>query len=92
MAGAEGRARLRAAISEGAVDRVRPKLMTVLTDLIGMLPILVSTEAGVKVTKRIAAPMMGGLVSSTVLTLLLIPVMYYLWKAASLRGGAPPAR
>ncbi len=71
---------LRASISEGAVDRVRPKLMTVATTLIGLLPIMFGSGTGSEVMKRIAAPMVGGLVSSTVLTLAIIPAIYYLVK------------
>jgi len=71
---------LRAVIIEGAVDRVRPKLMTVATTLIGLLPIMFGSETGTRVMKRIAAPMVGGLVSSTVLTLVIIPAVYLLWK------------
>jgi len=76
---------LKAAILEGAVDRVRPKLMTVATTMIGLLPVMFGTETGTRVMKRIAAPMVGGLVSSTVLTLVLIPAIYLLWKGLLLR-------
>ena len=76
---------LRAAISEGAVERVRPLLMTVATTLIGLLPIMFGTETGIRVMKRIAAPMVGGLISSTLLTLIVLPAVYYLWKGRSLR-------
>jgi len=80
----EGRLRtvedLRAAIMEGAVDRVRPKLMTVATTMIGLLPVMYGTGTGTRVMKRIAAPMVGGLASATLLTLVLIPAMYLLWK------------
>ncbi len=76
---------LKAAIVEGAVDRVRPKLMTVATTMIGLMPILIGHETGTRIMKRIAAPMVGGLVSSTLLTLLLIPAMYLLWKGFWLR-------
>jgi Cu(I)/Ag(I) efflux system membrane protein CusA/SilA len=76
---------LKATIMEGAVDRVRPKLMTVATTTIALLPIMFSTETGTRVMKRIAAPMVGGLVSSTVLTLVLIPAIYLLWKGWLLR-------
>ena len=69
------------AIISGAVDRVRPKLMTVMTTMIGLVPILWGTGAGSQTTKRIAAPMVGGMVSSTVLTLIVIPAIYYLWKS-----------
>ncbi len=81
---AEGRmdsvAALRAAITEGAVDRVRPKLMTVATTLCGLLPVMYGTETGTRVMKRIAAPMVGGLVSSTILTLLILPAIYLVWR------------
>ena len=76
---------LRAAISEGAVERVRPLLMTVATTLIGLLPIMFGTETGTRVMKRIAAPMVGGLISSTLLTLVVLPAAYFLWKGRSLR-------
>ncbi|MCB9796483.1 MAG: efflux RND transporter permease subunit [Alphaproteobacteria bacterium] len=75
-----GNAALKEAILEGAVDRVRPKLMTVATTMIGLLPIMFGTETGTRVMKRIAAPMVGGLVSSTALTLVLIPAIYLIWK------------
>jgi Cu(I)/Ag(I) efflux system membrane protein CusA/SilA len=94
----EGRMRtledLKGAIVEGTVDRVRPKLMTVSTTMIGLLPIMIGTETGTRVMKRIAAPMVGGLASSTVLTLIVLPVIYLLWKWFSLRDSlqdSPPA-
>jgi Cu(I)/Ag(I) efflux system membrane protein CusA/SilA len=68
------------AIVEGAVDRVRPKIMTVATTLIGLLPVMYGSGAGSQIMKRIAAPMVGGLVSSTIMTLIIIPVIYDLWK------------
>ncbi|MFH1729560.1 MAG: CusA/CzcA family heavy metal efflux RND transporter [Pseudomonadota bacterium] len=71
---------LKTIITEGAVDRVRPKIMTVATTLIGLLPIMFGTETGTRVMKRIAAPMVGGLISSTILTLIIIPAIYLLWK------------
>ncbi len=71
---------LQEAIIEGAVDRVRPKLMTVATTLIGLLPVMYGTETGSEIMKRIAAPMVGGLISSTVLTLVIIPAVYDIWK------------
>jgi len=67
---------VRAAIMEGAVQRVRPKLMTVCTTLIGLLPIMWATTTGSETMKRIAGPMVGGLISATVLTLVIIPVIY----------------
>ncbi len=76
---------LKQAISEGAVERVRPKLMTVATTLIGLLPVMIGTATGSQVMKRIAAPMVGGLISSTILTLIIIPAIYALWKRFSLR-------
>jgi Cu(I)/Ag(I) efflux system membrane protein CusA/SilA len=84
----EGRMRsyedLKAAVAEGAVDRVRPLVMTVATTLIGLLPIMIGNETGTRVMKRIAAPMVGGLVSSAVLTLVVLPAVYLLWKSRSL--------
>jgi Cu(I)/Ag(I) efflux system membrane protein CusA/SilA len=71
---------LRAAVIEGAVERVRPKLMTVSTTLIGLLPIMWGTGTGSQVMKRIAAPMVGGLISSALLTLIIIPVIYDFWR------------
>jgi Cu(I)/Ag(I) efflux system membrane protein CusA/SilA len=67
---------VRAAIMDGAVQRVRPKLMTVCTTLIGLLPIMWATSTGSETMKRIAGPMVGGLISATVLTLVIIPVIY----------------
>ena len=74
---------LGAAIEHGAVNRVRPKLMTVLAIMLGLVPVLWSHGPGASVMKRIAAPMVGGMVTSTVLTLLVIPVLYYLWRRRS---------
>ncbi len=79
---------LHAAIIEGAVDRVRPKLMTVATTLIGLLPVMYGTETGSQVMKRIAAPMVGGLISSTILTLVIIPAVYDIWKRWEMRRKA----
>jgi Cu(I)/Ag(I) efflux system membrane protein CusA/SilA len=75
---------LREAIIEGAVQRVRPKMMTVAAIMGGLLPIMWTTGTGADVMKRIAAPMIGGMVSSTVLTLLVIPILYALWRSRSL--------
>ena len=66
------------AVMEGGAERVRPKLMTVTAIMAGLLPILWGTGAGASVMKRIAAPMVGGMVSSTLLTLLVIPALYTL--------------
>jgi Cu(I)/Ag(I) efflux system membrane protein CusA/SilA len=72
------------AVVEGAVERVRPKMMTVAAIMAGLLPILWGDGAGASVMKRIAAPMVGGMVSSAVLTLVVIPAVYSLWKEYSL--------
>jgi Cu(I)/Ag(I) efflux system membrane protein CusA/SilA len=88
------------AVMEGAVERVRPKMMTVASTMIGLLPILWATGTGASVMKRIAAPMIGGMVSSTLLTLLVIPAIWSLVRErelrrerqyASLRGRLAPA-
>jgi Cu(I)/Ag(I) efflux system membrane protein CusA/SilA len=80
------------AVMEGAVERVRPKLMTVTAITAGLLPILWGTGAGASVMKRIAAPMVGGMVSSTLLTLLVIPAVYSLWKQRELARAVHSAR
>jgi Cu(I)/Ag(I) efflux system membrane protein CusA/SilA len=85
-----GRATLRQlydAVMEGAVERVRPKLMTVTAIMAGLLPILWGGGAGASVMKRIAAPMVGGMISSTVLTLVVIPAIYSLWKEREVLAG-----
>jgi Cu(I)/Ag(I) efflux system membrane protein CusA/SilA len=93
---AEGRpfepADLRAAIVAGAVERVRPKMMTVTAIMAGLLPILWSTGTGSEVMQRIAVPMIGGMVSSTVLTLLVIPAVYGLVKGRRLQPAPAPIR
>ncbi|MCJ2087726.1 CusA/CzcA family heavy metal efflux RND transporter [Methylobacterium sp. E-005] len=71
---------LRAAIMVGAVERVRPKMMTVVAIMAGLVPILWSTGAGSEVMQRIAVPMIGGMISSTALTLIVIPAVYGLIK------------
>ncbi len=76
------------AVMEGAVVRVRPKMMTVATTIIGLLPILWGSGEGGTVMRRIAAPMIGGMVSSTLLTLLVIPAIYSLWKEYTLVAAA----
>jgi copper/silver efflux system protein len=81
---ARGRLRTRAdlveAIVHGAVKRVRPKAMTVFAAMIGLLPIMWSTGTGADLMKRIAAPMIGGLVTSFLMELLVYPAVYFLWK------------
>jgi len=71
---------LQAAVEEGAVQRIRPKMMTVLAILLGLLPIMWSQGTGADVMKRIAAPMVGGVVTSFVLELLIYPVIFTIWK------------
>jgi Cu(I)/Ag(I) efflux system membrane protein CusA/SilA len=72
-------------VMEGAVERVRPKMMTVTAIMAGLLPILWGSGTGASVMKRIAAPMVGGMVSSTVLTLVVIPAVYSLWRERQVR-------
>ncbi|HEX9412682.1 MAG TPA: efflux RND transporter permease subunit, partial [Ktedonobacterales bacterium] len=76
---------LHAAIIESAVERVRPKMMTVVAIMAGLLPILWSHGTGSEVMQRIAVPMIGGMVSSTFLTLLVIPAIYALVKGHGLK-------
>ncbi len=75
---------LREAVVYGAVERVRPKLMTVSTTIAGLLPIMWASGTGSQVMKRIATPMVGGLLTSTALTLIVIPAIYYLWRGRRL--------
>src|SRR5574340_308732 len=79
---------LYAAIMEGAVERVRPKMMTVAAIMAGLLPIMWGSGTGSEVMRRIAAPMVGGMVSSTLLTLVVIPAIYALVKGWSLHEQA----
>ena len=85
------RADLYEAIMLGAVERVRPKMMTVVAIMAGLLPILWSTGAGSEVMQRIAVPMIGGMISSTFLTLVVIPAIYGLIKGWRLPAEAAPA-
>ncbi len=84
----EGRLRtfgdLREAIVEGAAKRLRPKLMTVATMIIGLVPVLWSDGTGADVMKRIAAPMVGGLVTSFLLELTVYPAVFAIWKRRGL--------
>jgi Cu(I)/Ag(I) efflux system membrane protein CusA/SilA len=82
--GTPGLADLYAAVMEGAVERVRPKMMTVVAIMAGLLPIMWSTGTGSEVMRRIAAPMVGGMISSTLLTLVVIPAIYALVKGRGL--------
>ncbi len=77
---------LRQAIMHGAVERVRPKMMTVVAIMAGLLPIMWSSGAGSEVMQRIAVPMIGGMVSSTLLTLVVIPAIYAIVKGVNLRA------
>jgi len=83
---------LREAIHEGAVQRVRPKLMTVCAALIGLMPVMWSTGTGAEVMKRIAAPMVGGIVTSGLLELLVYPAIFAVWKSRELKDGGDAAR
>jgi Cu(I)/Ag(I) efflux system membrane protein CusA/SilA len=87
----EGRMRgltdLRDAVYHGAVKRVRPKAMTAAVIIAGLLPILWSHGAGADVMKRIATPMIGGVVTSTVMELAVYPAIFYLWRSHRLKGG-----
>jgi Cu(I)/Ag(I) efflux system membrane protein CusA/SilA len=71
---------LQEAIEDGAVKRIRPKMMTVMAILMGLLPIMWSHGAGADVMKRIATPMVGGVITSFVLELLIYPVIFAVWK------------
>lgn len=86
---------LKAALAEGAVDRVRPKLMTVFTTIIGLVPVMFGTETGSEIMKRIATPMVGGLVTSTIHTLIMIPALYAVVHGFRMRrehtNGAAPS-
>ncbi len=76
---------LKEAIHEGAVRRVRPKMMTASAILAGLLPIMWATGTGADVMKRIAAPMVGGVVTSVLLELMVYPVIYYLWRSREIK-------
>jgi Cu(I)/Ag(I) efflux system membrane protein CusA/SilA len=75
---------LRGAIHDGAVQRIRPKVMTVAAAFIGLVPLLWATGAGADVMRRIAAPMLGGLFTSFLMELLIYPVIFYVAKRAAL--------
>jgi len=85
----EGRMRtledLKEAIIEGAVKRIRPKVMTIMAILMGLLPIMWSHGAGADVMKRIAAPMIGGVITSFLLELLVYPAIFEIWKGRAVR-------
>ena len=80
---------------EGAVERVRPKMMTVVAIMAGLLPIMWSTGTGSEIMQRIAVPMIGGMISSTLLTLIVIPTIFGLVKGFRLPAAGkrqPPAK
>lgn len=76
---------LTTAVMHGAVLRVRPKLMTVSVIIAGLLPVFITDGPGADVMRRIALPMVGGMVTTTILTLIVIPVVYYVWEARKLK-------
>ena len=78
------------AIHHGAVRRIRPKLMTIATIIVGLLPIMWSQGTGAEIMKRIAAPMIGGIVTSGMMELLIYPVIYYLWRGRKLHADPRP--
>ncbi len=75
------------AVDHGAVQRIRPKMMTVLTVLFSLVPILWATGTGSDVMRRIAAPMVGGIVTSFLAELLVFPAIYFIWRAKGLERG-----
>ena len=81
---------LKQAIHHGAVKRIRPKVMTITVIIAGLLPIMWSHGAGADVMKRIAAPMVGGVVTSGIMELLVYPVIFYLWRGRSLKKSQEP--
>ena len=89
---AEGRALneddVKQAVIDGAVLRVRPIMMTVITIIAGLLPIMLGSGTGSEVMRRIAAPMVGGMVSATILTLIVIPALFLLWRRNTLTPGS----
>jgi len=76
---------LRSAVMQGAGLRIRPVIMTVATIVIGLIPIMIGEGTGSEVMQRIAAPMIGGMLSATLLTLLVIPAVYFIWKRSELQ-------
>ena len=80
-----GPADVAAAVREGALERLRPVVMTVTAIIAGLAPILWSTGTGADVMKRIAAPMVGGMVTATLLTMAVIPAIYLLWRRREVR-------
>ncbi len=81
---------LKDAVMHGAVKRIRPKMMTVCVILAGLLPIMFSHGAGADVMKRIAAPMVGGVVTSAILELIVYPVIYMFWRGREIKPADRP--
>ena len=75
---------LREVIVEGALLRIRPIMMTATAIIVGLLPIMLGSGTGSEVMRRIAAPMVGGMISATLLTLIVIPSVYLLWKTQNI--------
>jgi Cu(I)/Ag(I) efflux system membrane protein CusA/SilA len=80
---------LRSALEEGAVMRVRPLLMTVFTTFFGLLPLMITTGTGAQVMQRLATPMVGGLFSATLLTLVVLPTAYLLVNRSRVTAESP---
>ena len=78
------------AIHYGAVKRIRPKVMTICVIIAGLIPIMWSHGAGADVMKRIAAPMIGGVVTSGLMELLVFPVIYFMWRGMKLERSYTP--
>ncbi len=76
---------VRQAVIDGALLRVRPIMMTVAAIIAGLLPIMLGGGTGSEVMRRIAAPMVGGMISATILTLIVIPALFLLWRGRTLR-------
>src|SRR6202008_944644 len=92
QAGQTADSELRAAIEEGALQRVRPKAMTVAVIVAGLLPLMFGHGSGSEVMQRIAAPMVGGMVTAPLLSMLVVPAAYYLLRKRSLPVGQERAR
>jgi Cu(I)/Ag(I) efflux system membrane protein CusA/SilA len=83
---------LHQAIIQGALLRIRPKLMTVSVIVAGLLPVMASSGAGAEVMKRIAAPLVGGMLTAPLLSLIVIPVLYSWWQGKQLPDAALPQK
>ena len=79
------------AVLHGAGMRVRPVMMTAAAIIVGLLPILYGTGTGSEVMSRIAAPMVGGMSSAVILTLLVLPALFYLWRSSSIKSRSSDA-